>query len=154
MVFFFIAYLIIIIIFCFPFNIGICYIFDKKSRKSTLLLKLGLFSKFIPKNNRHKSAKNKSCLKINLKSLSIKKPINIRISIDGILPNFCFYLRNNYSYILKSINFNGRDNIQFSHNVNIANNSQALYLQLKISLKLNVYLIFSSLMQTLKVKRR
>ena len=154
MVFFFIAYLIIIIIFCFPFDIGICYNFDKKSNKSTFLLKLGLFSKFIQKNNKNRLRKNKGNFKISLKSLSIKKPINIKISVDASLPNFCIFFKNNYSYILRSFCFNDLDNVQILHNVNVANNSQALYLQFKLSLKLNVFLIFSSLVQTLKLKRR
>ena len=154
MVFFFIAYLIIIIIFCFPFDIGICYNFDKKSNNSTFLLKLGIFSKYIQKKNKNRLKKNKDNFKISLKSLSIKKPINVRVSIDASLPNFCIFFKNNYSYILRSFCFNNLDNVQILHNVNIANNSQALYLQFKLSLKLNVFLIFSSLVQTLKLKRR
>ena len=154
MVFFFIAYLIIIIIFCFPFNTEICYIFDKKSNNSTFLLKLGIFSKYIQKKNKNHLKKNKGNFKISLKSLSIKKPINIKISVDAALPNFCFYFKNNYSYILRSFCFNDLDNVQILHNVNISNNNQALYLQFKLSLKLNVFLIFSSLVQTLKLKRR
>lgn len=154
MVFFFIAYLIIIIIFCFPFNIGICYNFDKKSNKSTFLLKLGIFNKYIQKKNKNRLKKNKANFKISLKSLSIKKPINVRISIDASLPNFCIFFKNNYSYILRRFCFNDLDNVQILHNVNVSNNSQALYLQFKLSLKLNVFLIFSSLVQTLKLKRR
>lgn len=154
MVFFFIAYLIIIIIFCFPFNTEICYIFDKKSNNTTFLLRLGVFSKYIPKNNKNKLKKNKANFKISIKSLSIKKPINVRVSIDATLPSFCLYLKNNYSYVLENFNVNGLDNVQILHNVNVSNNSQALYLQFKLSLKLNVFLIFSSLVQTLKLKRR
>lgn len=148
MVFFFIAYLIIIIIFCFPFNVKFVVFYDKTSKKRRFIVKIGFFV-FNCKNLKKKSKKKRRYFKIYVKKIIFPSIIDFQYNVNILYPKF---VRN--FIFLKNLTRAKKNNSSYKniHAVSSKNNS-IFILNVFFSIKFNIFILFSLFLQTLKISR-
>ncbi len=158
MVFFFIAYLIIIILFCFPFKLRIVVFLSNIPKLTYFYIKIGFFhflkdfSKILKKKKKKKSINN---IKIKLKRITLKKPISYHSELFINRPaQFVIFekllIGTNLEKLAKFTNAKLPDTYFFIED----NNSRALKFHFDIKIKINFLLIILSLVQTLKIERK
>lgn len=152
MVLFFIAYLIIIIIFCFPFNIKMAFFVDNKGKDKDFFFKVGFFTIPIKKISLKKRKKRKSKFGIKLKGFHLKKLIEYRVLLEINLPERLNAIIEELKFNFSPLRYVLRLFPQLDINCNSSFNKQnSIYFQAKFSLKTNTFLIFSSILQTLTI---
>lgn len=150
MVLFFILFLTTIFLFCFPFSLKIALFLDNSPEIRQLTLKVGFF-RFNPNIHGKKAGKKKRFPKIKLKNVKIEIPIETKVLSDLKLPE-CFSVVKTSAVAAAVINFL---QIFFSYfDAKIGRNTvfegkDKFYFQVKVSVKTNLFLIFSSIMQTI-----
>lgn len=158
MVFFFIAYLSIIFLICFPFKIKIVLFYSNSQKKFVFYTSIGFF-KFSSNKKRKQNInkKRKTCfpLKIRLKRIRIKKPIDYQIELYATRPKKMSIVEKkiigaSMVTIGKTLNTIIKDGV-----VSITDNDDGrLFIQFCASIKTNLLLIFSSILQTITFRRK
>lgn len=157
MVFYFIIFLSIIFLLCFPFRVKILFFYSFIGKKMLFTAKIG-FIQFRPGKfeKKSKQKKNKTLpIHISIKKISIKKPIEFHLH---------FYSQKN-TLLQKTENEILRLDLpkisgllsQKSENIHIKLESSdyAVYTcSFSLSLKLNFFLIITSVLQTIKIGRK
>lgn len=156
MVFFFIAYLSIIFLFCFPFNIKIVVFFSNLPKISLFCANIG-FIRISPKKIKKKKSgkKKKIPIKIGVKQISVKKPIDFNLSVYAVRPRGLRYAER--AILGVPLDTVGRFlNAKLpSVSVCVAD-SEGGRLSASVTLKVrfNLFLIISSVVQTIKIRRK
>ena len=156
MVFFFIAYLSIIFLFCFPFNIKIVVFFSNSPKISFICANIG-FIRIPPKKiEKNKSGKRKKLpIKIGVKKIAVKRPIDFNLSVYAARPRG---LRCAERALLGvPLDTAGRFlSAKFpSVNVFVADSECGkISASVILNVKFNLFLIISSVVQTIKIRRK
>lgn len=162
MVFLFIAFLVIIFLFCAPIKVGLCGFYNDNYNNATFRIKISFFEKYFSKLKKKKyksSEHNKKNKQIKIKVnpyqifLFLKKIIIKRISIDLVVPsetNAVVYYPI-YGLILSFQSLFAELGREDKIYLDIAR-SDELYFQGDIEVKINFYMIFSSVFQIIKLK--
>ena len=151
MVLFFIVYLIIIIIFCSPFSIKIAFFINNTNNRKYFAIKIGYVSIPIQKFNIEKKKK----LRVKFKGFHIKKLIEYKILLEINLPEYLNGIIEELKFKFLPLSYMLRLMPELNIDCNSTFNTQNfIYFQTKISLKTNLFLIFSSILQTLTIGRK
>ena len=159
MVLFFIVYLIIIIIFCSPFSIKIAFFINNTNNRKYFAIKIGYVSIPIQKFNIEKKKKpdkrKKKKLRVKFKGFHIKKLIEYKILLEINLPEYLNGIIEELKFKFLPLSYMLRLMPELNIDCNSTVNAQNfIYFQTKISLKTNLFLIFSSILQTLTIGRK
>lgn len=158
MVLFFIVYLIIIIIFCSPFSIKIVLFINNTNNRKYFAIKIGYVSIPIQKFNiekKKKPDKRKKKLRVKFKGFHIKKLIQYKILLEINLPEYLNGIIEELKFKFLPLSYMLRLMPKLNIDCNSTFNTQNfIYFQTKISLKTNLFLIFSSILQTLTIGRK
>ena len=157
MVFLFISYIVIIFIFCIPFDIGICAFTDDFAKKLNFSAKVIFFNIFLSKQNKNdKSKNNKKFIKINFNLITFKRllfhiiPEKILINIsfgNDAYPYFLYPLKCIFLSISDYADAIGYGNTVF---LNVTSGTE-FFLQSEIKVKVNLLIIFSVLFDIIKL---
>ena len=149
MVFFFISFLVIIFLSCIPFSVRLNCFYSDYIKKTQFYIQIGFFV-IKPKKNFRMKLKNNGLFSI--KNLEIKKPIDHKIMFSCTYPENFLLITNILKPIIGVAIKEIRDVVDIDYEM-IENSNDFLYLNADIRLKYNFYLIFSSILQTIKFGR-
>ena len=154
MVFFFIAFLITICFFCAPFSIRISIEMSNKYMKSRVFIKIGPFSWENDKTGRKKKKSHKRKFRIGIKKIVFPSFISFRCNTYVVRPGVVteleksilgFPLRKAADVLTKY-----SDAIILTI---VDGSGDEMYFALDCNVRYNLYLIFSALLQTIKIGR-
>lgn len=156
MVFFFIAYLSIIFLFCFPFDIRIVVFMSKSPESSFFSANIGIFRVSPKKLKRKKEEKKRKIkLKIGIKKIAIKKPIDFRLSVYLARPRALRYAEKQLLGIpLDTLGRFLSSNFPSCDIVVADATPQNATASITLKIRFNLFLIISSVMQTIKIGRK
>lgn len=162
MVFFFIAYLITIFIFCSPFSICFKLYFSNSEKKPMISLKIGPLTipLTIPMGKKKKKSERKKIAKkhpplFRIRKIKIPKAIEYSTSVLIVLPKKIVYLDevfigDNIRKVFGVVRQLSSDKIF----LDVVKSERKIYcLAVLFRIKYNLTLIFSALLQTIKVGR-
>ena len=157
MVFFFIAYLIIIILFCFPFKTKFVVFYSNTYKKIYFSATIGFINilpqKVKEKNNKKRRKRGK--IKIGFKGFNLKKPIDFSLTAYASQPkSFDAAMKAFFGVSVSSVAKLINAAIPNADVLVVNNDDNHFYLQSKIEIKFNLFIIISSLLQTIKIGRR
>ena len=153
-VFYFILFLSSIFILCSPFDVTIFGNFDTNNKKVNIFIKIIVFRIKLKKSKKKKKRK-KSLLGIKIKKLAVKKPIQIDLFYHSIRSKEIASLENKITKIdvekLGSRLSNRFPSIDILlQNDNASHGINAVF---SLRVKLNLFIIFSSVLQTITIRR-
>ncbi len=157
MVFFFIAYLIIIFLICFPFRIKVVAFYASSRQIRYFCAQIGFFRFCSKKRKKIKSKKHRKLrlpVKIRLNKIRLKRPIDYKIKVYATRPKAITSFERklfgaSFVKIGKTLDFllNNADVIVTD------NEDDIFFIQFDASIKTNLFLIFSSVLQTISLRR-